>query len=118
MKEQFISQKGNFGEILINKIYTKKILDHLSPEESIESEIPSKFQNYYIDSKEILNEKLQNAVPVHFIMTKDGNLLFVFQYSEAIEFKFTELIDVQMGWFYFNITFFAISCEPIVEIRT
>ena len=43
VKDQFISQKGNFGKILINKIYTKKILDHLSPEESIKLEIPSKF---------------------------------------------------------------------------
>ena len=117
VKEQFISQKGNFGEILINKIYTKKILDHLSPEESIELEIPSKFRNYYIDSKEILNKKLQNTVPVHFIMIKDGNLLFVFQHSEAIEFKFAELIDVQMGWFYFNITFLRSVVNPLLKLE-
>ena len=54
VKEQFVSQKGNFGEIIINKLCTNKVLDHLSPEDSIESEIPSKFRNYVIDSGEVL----------------------------------------------------------------
>ena len=80
-------------------------MDNISPEESIESETLSKFRNYVVDSKEVLREKLQTAVPALFVMTKDGNLLFLFQHSEATQFKFSDLIDVQMGWFYFNITF-------------
>lgn len=105
VKEQFVSQKEKFGKIIINKQCTKKVLDHPSPEESIELEILSKFQNYAIDSREVLYKKLQTLVPMPFAMIKDSNLLFVFQYSEAMQFKFTDLIDVQMGWFYFNITF-------------
>ena len=50
-------------------------------------------------------------------MTKDGNLLFVFQHSEAIEFKFAELIDVQMGWFYFNITFLRSVVNPLLKLE-
>ena len=50
-------------------------------------------------------------------MTKDGNLLFVFQHSEAMQFKFTDLIDVQMGWFYFNITFLESVVNPLLKIK-
>ena len=50
-------------------------------------------------------------------MIKDGNLLFVFQYSEAIEFKFAELIDVQMGWLYFNITFLQSVVNPLLKLE-
>ena len=78
VKEQFISQKGNFGAILINKMHAKKNLHHLSPEDSIEYEIPTKFRNYCIDSIDDLNDKLDSAVPVPFIMTKYGALVFVF----------------------------------------
>ena len=40
-----------------------------------------------------------NAAPVPFIITKDSKLLSIFQHSKGKEFKFTELIDIQMGWF-------------------
>ena len=40
-KEKFTSQNGNFGEILLNKLHAKKVLDHLSPDEPIESETRS-----------------------------------------------------------------------------
>ena len=58
-----------------------------------------------------------NAVPVPFIMTKDGKFFFMFQHSEAIEFKFTELIDVQMGWFYFNITYLQSVKKPLYNLE-
>ena len=92
-------------------------MDHLSPEESIESEIPSKFRNYVINSREVLQRKFQTSVPIPFVITKDGNLIFVFQHCEAIEFKFTDLIDVQMGWFYFNITFLGLFVNPLLKIK-
>ena len=44
-KEKFASQKGNISEIMINKLCTEKVLEHLSPEESIKSETASKFRN-------------------------------------------------------------------------
>ena len=48
-------------------------------------------------------------------MTKDGNLMFVFQHSKAIEFRFTELIDIQMGWFYFDIAFLRSVENPLLQ---
>ena len=50
-------------------------------------------------------------------MTKDGALLFVFQHSDAVEFKFTELIEVQMGWFYFNIAFLRSVENPLLKMN-
>ena len=78
VKEQFLSQKSNFSEILINKLYAKKVLDYLSPEESVESDNGSKFRGYMIDSRDALNTKLRNAQPVPFIITKDGILISYF----------------------------------------
>lgn len=117
VKEQFISQKGNFGAILINKMHAKKNLHHLSPEDSIEYEIPTKFRNYCIDSIDDLNDKLDSAVPVPFIMTKDGALVFVFRHNEAIEFKFSDLIDIQMSWFYFNIYRLRSVPNPLLKLE-
>jgi len=115
VKDLFVSQKGNFGEILINKLYANKVLDYLSPEENVESDVGSKLRNYVIDSKDALNASLKNAVPLPFIMTKDGVLLFVFQHSDAVEFKFTDLVEVQMGWFYFNIAFLRSVENPLLK---
>ena len=39
------------------------------------------------------------------------------EYSDAVQFKFVELIDVQMGWFYFNITFLATVKNPLLKIE-
>ena len=103
VKEQFVSQKGKFGEVMINKLYTNKVLEHLSPNASMESENVSQFNNYVIDSMVVLQNKLKRCVPIPFIKTKDGSLAFVIRNSAAIEFKFTDLIDVQMGLFYFKI---------------
>ena len=80
--------------MLLNKSHAKKDLDHLSPDEPINSESGNQFWNYVINSRDTLNIKLQNTAPVPFAMTKDGNLFFMFQHSEAIEFKFIELIKV------------------------
>ena len=52
-----------------------------------------------------------------FAITKDGNLLFVFQHSEAAEFKFIDLINVQRSWFYFNITFLGLVANPMLKIK-
>ena len=60
-KENFISQKGNFSKILVNKSYTKKVLNNLSPDENFDSKTRSQFQNCVIDSRDTLNIKLQNA---------------------------------------------------------
>ena len=115
VKDLFVSQKGNFGEILINKLYTNKVLDYLSPAENVVSDVGSQLRNYVIDSKDALNASLKNAVPLPFIMTKGGVLLFVFQHSEAVEFKFTDLVEVQMGWFYFNIAFLRSVENPLLQ---
>ena len=50
-------------------------------------------------------------------MAKDGNFLIMFQYSEAIEFKFTNLIDAQIGWFYFTIVFLRSVVNPLLQIE-
>ena len=48
-KEKFVSQKRKFCEIVINKLGTEKVLDYLSPEESIEPETTSKFKSHILD---------------------------------------------------------------------
>ena len=116
-KEKFVSQKGNFGEIMIHKMCIEKVLDHLSQAGSSEVESCNKFRNYMLDSRESLQEMIHSSVPIPFVMTKDGRLFFVFEHSDAIQFKFEELIDVQMGWFYFNIKFLTTITNPLLKIE-
>ena len=69
-KENFTSQKINFHEIMINKFCTEKVLDYLSPEESIELKTTSKFRNYALNSREILCEIIQSSVLAPFYDNK------------------------------------------------
>ena len=69
---------------MINKLHTEKVLEHVSHFESIGEETINNFRNCILDSREILHKMLWSSVPIPFIMTKDGNLLFVFQHIEAI----------------------------------
>ena len=57
-KEKFVNQKSNFAKILLNKSFAKKVLDYLSPDESIDLETGSQFRNYVINSRDTLNTKL------------------------------------------------------------
>ena len=52
-----------------------------------------------------------------FAMTKDGSLFFALEHSDAAQFKFVDLIDIQIGWFYFNITFLATVINPLLKIE-
>ena len=54
VKEQFISQKGKFGKVIINKLYTNKVLEHLSLNASTESKNINQFNNYVIDLMMVL----------------------------------------------------------------
>ena len=102
---------------MINKLYINKVLEHLSPNASTESENVSQFNNYVIDSMMVLQNKLKRSVPIPFIKTKDGSLVFVIRNSAAIEFKFTDLIDVQMGLFYFKIALGKKIMNPLMLIE-
>ena len=77
----------------------------ISVQRNLLNQKKSKFNNYYTNSRDVLNVKIMNAAPILFIITKDSKLLSIFQHSKGKEFKFTELIDIQMGWFQLNITY-------------
>ena len=48
-KEEFVSQKGNFGEAMFTKIFVKNVLQYLSQNNSNEPEITNRFKNYETD---------------------------------------------------------------------
>ena len=115
-EEKLLSQKRHFSKIVTNKLCMEKVLDHLSPEESIKSETLGKFRNYVLDSREVLCKKLQLSVPMFVTMTKDDNLLLAFEYSETEELKFIDLIEIQMSSF-FNTTFLGSALNPLLKIK-
>ena len=58
-KNKFISKKGKFSEILMHKLYSKKIMSYLS--NSIDSGVECDFDinDYLVKSNNILDEKLK-----------------------------------------------------------
>ena len=98
---------------MIKKICIKKVLKYLSSEDSCESEKMSKFKTYLIKSKNILFNQLKISVLITFIITKGSNFLFIIQ--QNIEFRFVILIDIQIGWFYFNIVFLRIVENSLLQ---
>ena len=61
----------------------------------------------------MLQKKIDNFLPIPFISTKDNQLIIVIENTDAIEIKFKELIDVQMGWFYFEVDFINNAPNPL-----
>ena len=119
MKKTLLVKRATLLKLYLANHMLKQVLDHLSPDESINSKARSQFPNYVIESRDTLNMKLQNAVPVPapFVMTKDVNLFLVFQCSKAIKFQFADLIEMQMDQFYFNITFLQSVENPFLQIE-
>ena len=52
-----------------------------------------------------------------FAITKDGRLFFALEHSISVQFKFVDLIEVQMNWFYFNILFIGKVTNPLLKIE-
>ena len=94
LKIEFISQKGNFGEGIIIKIFVKKLLHHLCELIIINNNKLNWFKNYEINSRETLQNKLNNALPISFICTSNKQLLFIIHNSNVIEFILNDWVDV------------------------
>ena len=116
-KDMFINQKGNFGEVMVMKMYMKKILQHLSKDNSNKTEIKNRFKKYKIDLKDVLQSKLSSCIPILFILINDKKYIFIIKNSSAIEFKFKDLIDIQIYWFYFSISLVVNVPNPLLRIE-
>ena len=58
-KEEFVSQRGNFGEAMVNKIYKKKVLEHFNSKDTDDIEVTNKFKTYKIELRIMLQNKLE-----------------------------------------------------------
>ena len=69
-KNEFINKKGNFGEKLMHKLYSKKSINYLA--NSYDSNIKYNFDinDYMIKSNKMLNDKLKFGIPILFVITK------------------------------------------------
>ena len=99
------------------KIYMKKMLQHLSRDDSNKTEITNCFKKYEINSKDMFQRKLSSCLPIPFILTNDKKCIFIIKNSSTIEFKFEDLINIQMGWFYFSISSVANFLNPLLRIK-
>ena len=114
-KNEFASQKGNFGEVLIKKIHAKKILSNLSNYD--ENEINSSLDSSWFDLKiqDMLQTKLDKCLLIPFILTHTKQCFFIIKNSFAIGFVFKDLVCIQMGWFYFNLCILKSVENPMLR---
>ena len=59
IKEEFVSQRENFGKAIVNKIYKKKVLKHFNSKDTDDIEVTNKFKTYEIESRIMLQKKLE-----------------------------------------------------------
>ena len=116
-KEILISQRGNFSKTMVNKIHMKNILQHLSKTDGNETCNKNHFENYEVDNRDVLESKLRNCVTIPFILTNDNKWFFIFKHCSTSGFKFNDLIDIQLGWFYFNITIISSVQYPLRKLE-
>ena len=116
-KSEFVSKKGNFGEILIKKTCAKKVLSNLSKVD--ENEQNSSLDSSWFDfkSQEILQTKLDKALPIPFMLTHTKQCFFIIKNSLAIRFMFKDLVCIQMGWSYFNLCVLNSVENPMLQIE-
>ena len=114
-KNEFVSKKGNFGEVLIKKICAKKILSNLSNYDENESITNSDSSWFDLKSQDILQTKLDNCLPIPFILTHTKQCFFIIKNSFAIGFVFKDLVCIQMGWFYFNLCILKSVENPMLR---
>jgi len=61
--------------------------------------------------------RASSCLPIPFILTNNKKCIFIIKNSSAIEFKFKDLIDIQMDWFYFSISLVANVPNPLLRIE-
>ena len=98
-------------------MYMKKILSHLSKTNNSETENKNKFTNYEIEDTDVLQKKLRQCTPIPFVCTDENICFFTFKKCGFIEFAFNELIDIQLGWFYFNMKLKSIVENPLKKLH-
>ena len=82
-KNKFISKKGKFSEILMHKLYSKKIMSYLS--NSIDSGVECDFNinDYLVKSNNILDEKLKLGYLISFVINENSECLFLIKNQDA-----------------------------------
>ena len=94
-------------------MFIKKVLQHLTLDDSNDIQVSNRFRTYEIDTRIVLQNKIGNLHHIPLILTKDNQLIFVIKNTNAIEVMFKELIDVRMGLFYFEVAFIDNTSNPL-----
>ena len=72
-------------------------MHHLYKIIKIDNDKPNWFKNYEIDLREILQNKLNNVLPIPFVYISNKWLLFIIHDSDVIEFILNDWVNVWLG---------------------
>ena len=87
-KQEFRNKKGNFGDKIMSRMLTKKILNHLNSfiTELANSKID--LTSFELKSTKLLEEKFNSRMPIQLILTIDKRYLFIIKNNKVIQFVF------------------------------
>ena len=102
-KGEFTTKKGKFAANIMEKMHSKKLLNHLAGGNESDETRKCDLTKYYLKNIDFLNEKLKRGLPVPFVMNDKEECLFLFNDSPCRKFIFTNHVLKLMGWNYFHI---------------
>ena len=78
-----MSKKRKFAGNIMEKLYSKKIMKHLSNKIHCDSNTVYNISNYLIKSNEFLTEKLKYGLPIPFVINTNNEYLFLIKNQKA-----------------------------------
>jgi len=112
-----VSKKGKFAANLMEKLYSNKILNHLTDDNQGESTYKCDLSNYYVKSCDLLNEKLKRGLPVPFVINENEECLFLVNDGPVKYFEFSKHIKALIGLNYFDLKYVKNAQSPISLLK-
>ena len=101
----------------MEKLYSNKILNHLTDDNQGESTCKYDLLNYYVKSYNLLNEKLKRGLPVLFVINENEECLFLVNDGPAKHFEFSKHVKALMGLNYFDLKYVKNAQSPMSLLK-
>ena len=109
MHARICKQERKFRQTLINKTCTKKILQHLGSNFECDGEDKHDCDNYEINNRDDLQHKIDNSLPILFILTHSNLCLFHKRMIRIYNSTFMSMLFLRLVGFTSNLALWRLG---------